>query len=585
MRSKRFAFQVAACLVMVMPLRAARAGVADVEAVLRLMPADSPVSVVVVDFEKLDKTLAAVVKSIKSDAESPHILADIKKDLGIADWIDFSKPVGMAQPSLDGGGQSTLWAVVPGFAEKVKTVADAKEEDGVWHLTFESKSDVFAKAKGGYVIASESKEGLAFATKEGKNLADELKTRMDLLANRDALVHLNFDPIRPMALGGIAQGAQMAPMLGMMLGQQGGADPMAMTSALTGLFDGIKKFVEQVNYIDLSIGVTETAGNLTIATGYKDGEIKSYLAKQKPASAAPMSEIEDQPYFVAMACHFPGGESPFMDYVFEKMMAASQSPAAGAPGAPGATAPGATGGSPASANNPAAAAGLNDAAKEALQLSRDLYRKVEGWNSVIAMTSSGMKVSGDYLGGDTQGILDLSKKTMAKVNPLTKSFNGGASYESLGSKKIGDASVDQFAVKFDTTNPAAAQAAQMMGENTRFSVGVARGRVRYCMGSDEDAGRVFSGKVEKSLASNKVVAEAIATLPAKRNAVLLIDPAGLLPLIGPMMGMPKVEPMPPGPPVAISVSISGEPARVDINIPFKAIERVVRALSPQPPPT
>ncbi|MFH1108712.1 MAG: hypothetical protein V1790_05905 [Planctomycetota bacterium] len=577
MRSKRFALKVAACLVMVMPLRAARAGAADVEAVLRLMPADSPVSVVVVDFEKLDKTLAAVVKSIKSDAEPPHILADIKESLGIADWIDFSKPVGMAQPSLDAGNQSILWAVVPGFAEKVKTVADAKEEDGVWHLTFESKSDVFAKVKGGYVIASESKAGLTLATAEGKSLADELKTRMDLFANRDALIHVNFDPVRPMVLGGIAQGAQMAPMFGMMLGQQGGADPMALTSALTGLFDGLKKFVEQINYIDLSVGVTETAGNLTIATGYKDGEIKSYLAKQKPASVAPMTEIEDQPYFVAMGCHFPGVDSPFMDYVFEKMMAASQSPAAGAPGAPGAT-------PPAGANSPAATAGLNDA-KEALQLSRDLYRKVEGWNSVIAMTASGMKASGDYLGGDTQGILDLSKKTMTKVNPLAKSFNGGASYEPLGSKKIGDASVDQFAVKFDTTNPAAAQAAQMMGENTRFSVGVAGGRVRYCVGSDEDAGRVFSGKVGKSLASNKVVAEAIATLPAKRNAVLLIDPAGLLPLIGPMMGMPKVEPMPPGPPVAISVSISGEPARVDINIPFKAIERVVRALSPQPPPT
>jgi len=201
MRSKRFALKVAACLVMVMPLRAARAGAADVDAVLKLMPADASMSVVVVDFEKLDKTLAAVVKSIKSDAESPQILADIKRDLGIADWIDFSKPVGMAQPSLDGSNQSILWAVVPGFAEKVKAVADAKEEDGVWHLTFESKSDVFAKVRGGYVIASESKEGLAFATKEGKTLADELKTRMDLFANRDALVHLNFDPIRPMALG------------------------------------------------------------------------------------------------------------------------------------------------------------------------------------------------------------------------------------------------------------------------------------------------------------------------------------------------------------------------------------------------
>jgi hypothetical protein len=577
MKSQRFAFQVAVCLLMAMPLRAARAGAADVDAVLKLMPADASIAVVVVDFEKLDKALAAAVKSIKSDAEAPQMLADIKASLGIADWIDFSKPVGMAVPTLTGGNQSILWAVVPGFAEKVKTVADAKEEDGVWHLTFESKSDVFAKAKGGYVIASESKEGLAFATKEGKTLADELKTRMDLLANRDALIHVNFDPIRPMALGGIAQGAQMAPMFGMLLGQKGGADPMAVTSALTGLFDGVKKFVEQVNYIDLAVGVTETAGNLTIATGYKDGEIKSYLAKQKPASAALMTEIEDQPYFIAMGCHFPSGESPFMDYFFEKMMAASQGPAAGAPGAPGATPPG-------GANNPPAAAGPNDAAKEALQLSRDLYRKVEGWNSVVAMTSSGMKVSGDYLGGDTQGILDLSKKTMAKVNPLTKSFSGSASYESLGPKKIGDVSVDQFAVKFDTTKPGAAQAAQMMGENSRFSVGVARGRVRYCMGSDEDAGRVFSAKVEKPLASNKVIAEALATLPAKRNAVVLIDPAGLLPLIGPMMGMPKVEPMPPGPPVAISVSTSGEPARVDINIPFKAVERMVHALTPQPPP-
>jgi hypothetical protein len=575
MKSQRFAFMAAVGLVLVLPLRTAHAGAAEVEAVLRLMPADSPVSIVVVDFEKLDKTLGAVVKSIKSDAEPPEMLADLKKELGIADWIDFTKPVGMAQPSLDSGNQSILWAVVPGFAEKVKTVADAKEEDGVWHLTFEGKSDVYAKAKGGYVIASQSKAGLTLATAEGKSLADELKTRMDLLTNRDALIHLNFDPIRPAALGALAQGAQMAPMFGMMLGQKGGGDPMAMTALFTGLFDGIKNFVEQVTYLDIAVGLTETAGNLTLATGYKDGAIKSYLAKQKPASVAPMADIEDQPYFLAMGCHFPGGESQFTDYFFEKMTAATAPPpgAAAAPGAPP------MGG----ANNPAATAPLADAAKEAVQISRDLYRKVEGWNSVIALTPSGMKISGDYLGGDTQGILDLSKKTMTKVNPLTKSFNGGAAYETLGPKKIGDATVEQFAVKFDTTNPAAAQAAQMMGENTRFSLGIAGGRVRYCMGSDQDAQRVFSGKVEKSIVSNKVIADAIAALPAKRNVVLVIDPVGILPMIGPMLGMPKVEPMPPSPPVAVSVSLSGEPARVDIHVPFKAIERMVKAFSPQQP--
>lgn len=576
MKSQRFVLIATLSLVTVLPLHTIRAGTAEVEVVLRLMPADSPVSVVVVDFEKLDKTLGAVVKSIKSDAEPPEMLADLKEQLGIAEWIDFTKPVGMALPSLDSSNQSIFWVVVPNFVEKVKTVANAKEEDGVWHLTFESKSDVYALAKGGYVIASESKEGLALATKEGKTLAEELKTRMDLLTNRDALIHLNFDPLRPMVLGGIAQGAQMAPMFAMMAGQQAGGDPMAMTALVTGLFDGVKHFVEQVTYLDISVGLTETAGNLTLATGYKDGAIKSYLAKQKPASVSPMTDLEDQPYFLAMGCHFPGGESQFTDYFFEIMTAATAPPPGAAAAAPGAPP---TGG----AINPSATAPSADAVKEAVQISRDLYRKVEGWNSIIALTPSGMKMSGDYLGGDTQGIFDLSKKTMTKVNPLTKSFNGGASYEALGPKKIADATVEQFAVKFDTTNPAAAQAAQMMGENTRFSVGIVGSRVRYCTGSNQDTERVFSGKVEKSLAANKVVAEAMAALPAKRNAVMLIDPVSILPMIAPMIGMPKMEPLPPGPPVAVSVSLSGEPARLDINVPFKAIERMVRSLTPQQP--
>src|SRR3990172_5081490 len=99
-----------------------------------------------------------------------------------------------------------------------------------------------------------------------------------------------------------------------------------------------------------------------------------------------MTDIEDQPYFLAMGCHFPGGESQFTDYIFEKMTPAAAPPPSAAP-PPGA---------------PPAAPPLSDAAKEAVQISRDLNRKVEGWNSVIALTSSGMKISGDYLGGDTQ---------------------------------------------------------------------------------------------------------------------------------------------------------------------------------------
>ena len=38
-----------------------------------------------------------------------------------------------------------------------------------------------------------------------------------------------------------------------------------------------------------------------------------------------------------------------------------------------------------------------------------------------------------------------------------------------------------------------------------------------------------------------------------------------------------------GAPFAMSFTLSGEPARVDIHIPLKAIERAVQAFSPQQP--
>ena len=73
---------------------------------------------------------------------------------------------------------------------------------------------------------------------------------------------------------------------------------------------------------------------------------------------------------------------------------------------------------------------------------------------------------------------------------------------------------------------------------------------------------------------------ALAKLPKKYNVITLIDPAGILPLVGPLMGMPKMDPIPPGPPVALSISFAGEPARIDIHVPLRAIERVIQAVGP-----
>ena len=547
-----------------------RAGDKDIEAVMKAMPAELPVAAVVVDFEKLNKGVVDFGKSINPQSESTGLLEDLKRQVGVAQWIDFTKPVGMGQATMQ-GGEPILWSIIPKFEEKAKSLAGAKEEDGVWFLPFEGMDDLYAVVKGDVVITGNDKTTLMSASKiEGKTLADDLKSRMDLLDKRDAIVHLNFEPIRALALGGIAQASAMAPMFAMMAGQQGGADPAAMTAMITGLIDAAKTFLEQAAYIDLAIGVTGNAVDATIAAGFGDGPIKTYLANNRPASAPLLAGFEDEPFTLALGWNVPGDESPFFDYLFDKMLSSI-------PAATG------VGGTPDDSTADKSAGDGHDAIKEAAQISRDLFRKSDGQNLVMTMSAKGLVSKGYYFGDDTKSILDLAKKALTNANPLAKSFSGGVSYEPGESKKIGDVSVDQFTLKFDPNHPASADAAKMFGENLSILMGVSGGHVAFYMGPESDAKHFFDGKVDKPLASSPFVTEAQAALPSKRNAIMLLDPAGVLPAFAPFMGLPAMPDVPPGPPIAISVLLSGDYARADVHVPARAIERVIQATSPQPP--
>ncbi len=578
MRRLNSSLAMAICFGLAVEYAAGDGGTSDVTKLLRIMPADFATTLVAFDLEKLDKSVSGLRKRLDPNYNEPGMVADMKRDVPIGDWIDFSKPIGVGAPSF--GGQEwdvVFWASVPDFAGKVKTLDNATEEEGVWRLPFNEEDTVFARIRGDYVVAALTRETLIRATKQGTSLADELRSRMNLLEKRDLLIHLNVEPVRPMLLGGIAQVSQMAPMLAMLGGQQSGADPTTITGLLTALFDAVKQFVEQIAYIDITIAVGDKTADLTIATGYKEGAIKTYLTSKKPASIPLLTQIEDQPYFVAAGYHVPGETSPFFEYLVDKVTNALQPRPAAAEAAGGAAE------SAPAAEKGTAAGGGTDALKEAMRVSRELYRNIEGQNMVMAMSPSGIRMSGDYIGKDPEAILELTKQSFTAANPFMQQFSAGVKYEALGSKKLGDVLVEQFAVKLDTTAPSTAIMANMYGENPRFFLGVARGRVRFCMGGDTYVERFFSGKVEKPLASGRYAAEALAALPATRNAVLLFDPAGIVPILGPMLGMPKMDPVPPGPPVAISASLAGDPARLDIHIPLRAIERFMQALEPDEP--
>jgi hypothetical protein len=166
-------------------------------------------------------------------------------------------------------------------------------------------------------------------------------------------------------------------------------------------------------------------------------------------------------------------------------------------------------------------------------------------------------------------------------------FGGGVKVEALGSTKIGGATVEQFAMKLDEldpANPVTGPMAAMYGEDTRYGIGVVNDRVRFCLGNEQDIKRTFSGKISVPLASSSYVKEAMASLPKKHNAVILLDIATAVGFFNTMMGMPApAGPISAGPPIAVSATLSGDPALLDIHVPARAIERIKQAAAPDEP--
>lgn len=543
--------------VAVLPLGVMAGETEDCLAVMKMMPADWPLAVVVTNFDRFNKSMKDLGKKLGSEGDDFDMLKDLKGEIGVGDVVDYTKPFALSAAEFGQSGMPVVWARVPDAAEKIKAMTSAKQDGDIWQFGPSEDKQYFVQINGEYVVVASNKEDLVKATKkDNRSLADELKSRSEIFAGRDLFLHLNIDPVRESALGGVAQIGQMGPMLGIMLAQQaGGMDPTMILGAISTVGSAAKELVEQISYVELGFIVDGEAARLTIATGYKDGAIKNYLTRTKPAAAPFFAEIEEQTYIFALGYHIPGGESPVIDY-FLNQMKKGMTP---------------TGGD----------AGAKSAADEGLALTKDLFSKIEGMNQIFSMSGAGMKAAGDYIGSDPSQILELNKKMLTTAGSLTKAMSGGISYEPAGNTKIGDVSVDRFTVKLDPASPAAQQAKGLVGEGLSYGVGVQGGRVRYCMGDQKDMEKAFAAKTAKPLGSSVGVKAALAKLPENRNGVMLIDPAGIIAAMGAAMGNPAA-PAADGPganPMAVSFSLSGHPARLDLYVPVKGIEQIVKGLS------
>lgn len=559
MKLQRNAIAVALMLAITQGNSSVLGGERELVSLLQKMPADAPVSLVLVNARQLDAAFQRVQRRFSPGEPPSGFLANIKDDLPIGDWVNFSEPIGVTFPTLDANTQEgVLWVRIDNFEARIKNAPGAEKQRGVWSFQISENNQGYAKSVGDYVMLSTSGELIQMLlqeSREGQTLDTVYQGRMNMFRDHDAVIHFNMDPVRDKLMGSVMQMTMMAPMIVAMAGQQGGN--AAMISGFISVFsDMAQKVITQLAYVDLGIRIDADAVNASFAFGHLDGTIRRYLSQQKSASKPLLGSMADQPYFLAVGYEVPGEESPFFDYIFNRLSAA------------------------ANMNMPGDDGHQQDT-QSTLELSQKFARMVEGQNFMVSVTEMGLQIQGDYTTRSPDALIALMKKSPGSVSSML-SNSGGVEFKDPKTQRIGSVNVETFELSIDPNNPAGASVMMFYGMEPLLAMGTVGDRVRFYLGAKTGLEKAFSNQSRNSMLKNRFVQQALEALPNQRNALLLIDPAGILPLIGPMLGINATD-IPPGPPIGLSISLSGDPAQINLHVPFRAIERVMQAIAPPGP--
>lgn len=561
-----------------------RADDANVTRLLDAIPGDMPIVFVIPNMEGFEKNLDGLMQRIDPSAGESGMLDDLRSEIPhLGAWIDFSKPFGAAQAEPGNDDEMVFFATVPGLKEKAEAVAGASETEGLWKLPIgggEGSRSVYLRTKNDIVIGSTSRTWVDHAGRSETSVGKQLESRKNLLADRDVLIHFNMEPVRNRALTGLAGVAQMAPMFMMMAGPQAQANPAAFKAVADSVIQAATKFVEQVEFVDVTLGITADDIKATFATTYMDGPIRNYLNSQRPASMPFFTEIDDQPYVVAMAYHMPGEGGGLLDYFSDEARKVAKAAHAGQS---------AQGGQEGSDAEEGAEADDKNAEFEELEkgikLVTKLYADMKGANFIVNLGPNGIVESGDIVTPDADAFLAGYREVFEFSNDImTYVGMGGVNYEYIGKKKVEDTEVDEYAIKLDAQNPAMAPAAAMFSNDTKLTMGKSGDRVRFHLGTDEGAQQVFDGKVSKPLSDSPFVRQALKSMGGQPNMVMLFDPANLMPFVAAMGGAGgAMKNVPPGQPVTVGLYLSGQPARMEMHVPIKTIENITKSMAPDEP--
>lgn len=523
---------------------------------LKLVPGDFAVTIVVPNLEALGEKAGAFAKSV--DPASEFSIKESLENLGpMMNHIDFSKPMVAAQEAGAGGGGGNpmvAWVYVEGAEEKLKGMDGAAENAGIWTVPGAVSGPMFARIEGKYVVVASSPELLPKTPESATSAAPALESHKALLKSDSALVHVNFEPLRPLVQAQLMQVKQMAPMLGMMMAGDP-TNPMAGMAEVAGpaattLVGLIEEFVKQTDSLDISIGVSESAIDTALFAKFNEGGVQSFLSQSKAPTDPPLSTPGLENFTFAWGARFNGVDSPMATFGQMFLDAVKNAPPMPAQG-------GGQGG--------AAAGGGKDKIVAALGAMVEAAKKSSGTDSTTAIVGGKQVGVSTFVGGDAKDLVALQATSIEAGANLM----GSASYEKKGASKRGGADVVEFA-RMPSDDPTAA----MMPE--RFAVGVIGSNAATVQGDEAFVESVFANKglvPTRSTARAKAVVDKIGK---GANGILLLDLAGVAQMVGAMFGTPGGAEIPPGPPVGAALNLTNNPARIDIHLPAKAISRVMQ---------
>lgn len=545
------------------------AGSASAQNVLKQIPDDAGLAVVVPNLNRLAASLMAFGKAIDvKDLEELNAEKMLLETVDSTDGINADDGFAMAVSPRNDSQPLLLCTLSDAAAwKKSSGAAPDAEAEGLLAVVVQG-DDMYAAIKGDVLMLSESAAMVRAAmNSKGKFAAAFAKSAGSLAGDSQILLYIDVPVWRTKVDEGLGMAEMMLPML---LGNIPGPAQNAQTSVAFIKFalSELRGLIHDARSVVLAARIGSDGVRITEVLGFDEkSKTAAYLKSAKKSDKDLLRGLPDLPFAMAFAYDWetppdaPTFSEKMLDVVSELL--------------------------------PADDAEKKQLIKKGLDKARSLYRRISGINFALAAPpeGAGMIFWGAYLSKNPTAVQKEMTELMTQHSDLMGALSMGVQTEIVHeSGRVADTPVEIYKFKITSDDPMANQMMQQMYGDTPTMYTVVKGsELLYVMGPAEEARKRLeqnlSGKLS-GLSTNKRLSAANATISPNPQAVFYIDVAQLAEFAAQMAAMgapvPEFKISKQVPLVAGGCYLEAPAFRGELFVPAACVREIVAASKSAP---